>query len=107
IAGVMGAPSGLKIVLVGVLVISAVLTPVFGQVSDRVQLDRMDDNKVTQYSRVLEQNPMNHAARIALAEALYKRGDLDLAIEHLGWTLQQSPTLSFRIRPQLESWKRE
>src|SRR2546421_12295401 len=50
IAGVMGAPSGLKIVLVIVLVISAVLTSVFGQVSDRVQLDRMEDSKVTQYS---------------------------------------------------------
>lgn len=107
IVGVMGGPSTVKILLVIVLVISAVLTPVFGQVSDQMQHKHMDDEQISAYARALEQNPMNHSARMGLAEALRKRGDLDQAIEHMAWTLQQAPGLGFRIRPQLDTWKRE
>ena len=107
IGGVMGAPSAIKIVLVVILVVSAALTPIFGQVSDKVQIDRMAEQKIHSFSRVLEADPRNFPARMALAEALYKKGQLDTAIEHMQWTLEQSPKLSMRIRPQLESWKRE
>ncbi len=107
IGGVMGAPSAINVVLIVVLVISAALTPIFGQVSDRVQMGRIDDHRLHSYSRALEDDPMNHPARMGLAEALYKKGDLDSAIEHLSWTLEQAPKLSMRIRPQLDSWKRE
>lgn len=107
LGGVIGAPSGLKILILIVLIISAVLTPLFGQISDQAQNARLEAFRVQQYAEALERNPMDAAARIALAEALHKRGELDRAIEHLAWTLQQFPALSLRVWPQLESWKRE
>src|SRR5512140_2661568 len=101
---VVVAPSGLKIVVLILLLISAVMLPVFGEVSDRVQNKAINDNRIQSYARALEENPMNAAARIALAEELYKRGEREQAEEHMRWTLQQFPGLAGRINPVLETW---
>jgi hypothetical protein len=67
----------------------------------------MEDAQFQQYVRVLEQDPMNPVARMAVAEELYRRGDREQAIEQMEWVLQQFPRLSPRIIPTLEFWKRE
>lgn len=101
------APSSLAILIFCVILASAIFAPIIGRVSDHTQLARMETDRMERYARALEENPMNPAARIALAEGLYKRGDAEHAIEHMEWTLSQFPAMSMRIRPQLESWKRE
>src|SRR5205085_12241162 len=101
------APAALAMLIFVIILVSAILAPVFGKASDHVQLARIESNRMEQYARALEENPMNPAARIALAECLYKRGEVEHAIEHMTWTLGQFPSMSMRVRPQLESWKRE
>jgi hypothetical protein len=100
-------PPAIGIVILLVILASAIMVPVFGQMSEQIQHQHMEDDKMERYGHALEQDPMNHAARMGLAEVLHKKGELDQAIEHMSWVLQQAPSLSFRIRPQLESWKRE
>jgi hypothetical protein len=107
IASIMSAPNALKGVIIVVLVISAVLMPMMGQANDARQIKGMEDSKLLAYAAALEKNPMDAPARMALAEAMYKRGDLEQAIAHMDWTLRQYPTLSPRIKPQLDMWKRE
>jgi hypothetical protein len=88
----------------------ALAVPILGKANDDLQLKQMEKERIDNYARVLEQEPLNHAARTGLAEALHKRGqpgDLDLAIQHMEWVLQQSPALSFRYKPPLDSWRRE
>ena len=101
------APAVIAAVIFLIIVASAIAAPILGQVSEQVQHNRIDSERMTSYARALEENPMNAAARMALAEALYKKGQMDLAIEHMEWTLQQFPALSMRIRPELDSWKRD
>lgn len=101
------APAVIAVLIFIIILVSAICAPIFGQVSDQVQHQKIDNERMNSYARALEENPMNAAARIAMAEALYKKGQADLAIEHMEWTLQQFPALSMRIRPQLDGWKRE
>jgi len=83
---------------------SAVVTPILGRSRDQAELKRIEEERLQQYAAALERNPLDPVARIALAEALYRKGDVDQAIEHLQWTLQQFPRLAFRIRPELDEW---
>ena len=103
----MAAPPVIAGIIFVIIVISAVATPVMGQVSDRVQLQRMEDRRLEQYARVLEGDPLNAPARMGLADCLYKKGEIDQAIEHMSWTLERFPTLGFSIKPKLDSWMRE
>jgi len=107
VAFTMAAPAGIAILIFVIIVVSAIAAPIYGQMSEQVQHNRIDNDRLTAYARALEENPMNAAARMALAEALYKKGQMDLAIEHMEWTLQQFPALGMRIRPELDSWKRD
>jgi len=107
IGAMMVAPAGVAIAIFIAIVASAIMVPHFGQMSENAQNARILEERLQQYAAALERNPRDAAARIALAEALYKKGERDQAIEHLAWTLQQFPALSLRIRPQLESWRRE
>jgi tetratricopeptide (TPR) repeat protein len=102
-----GAPRPIAILVLVIIILSSLLLPYFGKVSEQKQNRRIDDEFIESYSRALEENPMNPAARIALAEALHKRGDLDQAIEHLSWTLQQFPKIAIIHRGQLDTWTRE
>lgn len=107
IAGVMGAPSAGKIVLILFILASAVFMPQLMQASDTIQNTRMEDAKLTMLQQSLERNTMDAPSRMELARMLYKKGDLDQAIEQMEWTLNTWPGLGLRIKPQLESWKRE
>lgn len=100
-------PPALAILLLLVIIASAVLMPVLGQVSEDRQNQRILDEQMQRFAGALQENPMNHAARLGLAEALHKRGEVDRAIEHMEWVLQQSPALAMRVRPQLDTWKRQ
>lgn len=102
-----GAPRPIALLVLVTIILSSLLLPYFGKISEQRQNRRIDDQFIESYSRALQENPMNPAARIGLAEALHKRGDLDQAIEHLSWTLQQFPKLSTLHRGQLDSWVRE
>jgi hypothetical protein len=107
IAGVMGAPSALKIVLIVVLILSACLMPVIGSVSDTVKLKAMENDEIARCSEVLQRDPNNAPARMGLARALYRNGRLEEAIEHADWLLTAFPGLSPRMKPELDTWKRE
>ncbi len=107
VATAAAAPPIMGVVIFLVIVASAILTPVLGKVSEQAQHHRMQSERMDQYVRALEANPRDAAARIALAETLHKRGELDAAIEQLSWTLQAFPALAMRVRPQLDSWRRE
>ena len=100
-------PFVLAIPIILVILASSIMMPYFGKVVEHADLRKIANEEMDRYGRALEENPMNHAARMGLAELLHKRGELDQSIEHMEWTLQQAPSLSFRIRPQLEGWKRE
>lgn len=108
LAMIIGAGSvALGLIALLVILASAILMPYIGQITEQAQRKHIEDDRLQSYIRALEQNPMDPVARIALAEALYKRGETDQAIQHMEWTLQQFPRLSPRIRTQLASWKRE
>lgn len=100
-------PPAFAIPIVLVIIVSAGMIPYFSQVSDQRQLTKMADAKIEQCIQALERNERDAPARMELARILHKKGDLDLAISHMEWTLQQFPSLGLRIRPDLESWKRE
>ncbi len=106
LVAVVAAPSSIGIGLLMILIASAIAMPLLGSASSTVQLKRMQDETLQRYSSALEKDPMDPVARIAVAETLYKRGEMAQAIEHLEWTLQNFPRLSTRLAPQLESWKR-
>lgn len=106
IAWAMMAPMGLGIAIFLVILASAILTPFIGQAADTLGNKRIEDERLEAYARALEQDPMDPVARIALAEALYKRGEVTQAIEHMNWTLEQFPRLGSRIRPTLDDWNR-
>lgn len=101
------APTGFKVIIFLILFVSALAMPWLGELADEIALKRMEEDQYRSYIRALEEDPRNATARIALAEVLHKRGNLDQAIEHLDWTLQAYPSMSLRLRPRLESWKRE
>ena len=94
------------IIILVVLLSSAILVPAFSKVSETHQLKTIDKERIQRYTDALERNPMDHAARLAYAEALYKEGDHEEAITHMEWLLSAAPSLSMRVRPQLESWRR-
>jgi hypothetical protein len=103
----MAAPPPVAGLIFVVIVVSAIATPVFGQVSDNVQLRRMDESRMETFARVLDGDPMNAPARMGLAECLHKRGEIEQAIEHMSWTLERFPKLGFSIKPKLDAWIRE
>lgn len=107
IAWSMAAPAGIAVLIFLIILFSAIAAPVLGTVSDQAQLRRMDDERLRQYAVALERNPRDPAARMALAEALHKKGEVDQAIEHMTWTLQEFPSLGMRIKPELAMWERE
>lgn len=107
VASAMAAPPGVAALIFLVILASAVLTPIIGQAHEQAQLKTMDNQAMDRFAQALERNPHDAPARIALAELLHKRGERDQAIKHLTWTLQAFPSLSMRIRPQLDSWRRE
>ena len=107
IAMMMAAPAWLAVLLFVLICSSALLAPVMGKVSDKRQHRQIDDVRVQGWAAILERDPGNHAARIALAEVLRKRGELDLAIQHLSWIIQKSPQMALRVRPQMDAWIRE
>ncbi|MEP6754292.1 MAG: hypothetical protein ABJA67_02235 [Chthonomonadales bacterium] len=95
------------IVIILVILSSAIMFPIFSQVNDTAQLRSIDKDRLEKYSEALDRNPMDHAARLAYAEALKKEGDIHEALKHMEWLLETVPSLSFRVRPQVESWRRE
>jgi hypothetical protein len=107
IASVIAAPSALKVVILLALLASAVAMPVLGQISQDLQNSQLEDNRLRQYALALERNAHDPVPRVALAEALHKRGETDQAIEHMTWVLQQFPKLAVYHAAQLESWRRE
>lgn len=103
----MTTPEPVALAALLVIMVSAVATPILGRVKDKAELQRIEDERFQECAAALERNPMDPVARIALAEALYRRGEVDQAIEQMQWTLQQYPRLSFRIKPQLDGWMRQ
>jgi ribosomal protein L40E len=103
-------PFGVGLFILILFAALALSVPILGKASDNLQLKKMEKERIQNYAAVLEKEPMNHAARTGLAEAIHKRGDpgdLELAIQHLEWVLQNAPALSFRYKPMLDSWRRE
>jgi hypothetical protein len=100
-------PAPLAIAILAIIFLSAVMSPVLEKLHEDSQHKKIYDERMASYARALEENPHNHAARMALAETLHRQGKLDQAIEHMEWVLGQSPALGFRIKPQLDGWKRE
>ncbi len=100
-------PPMLAFTAVGIILLAAALMPFMAKASDTRQLKQMDNDKYDTYEAVLDKDPMNFPARLGLAEALHKRGQLTEAIEQMEWVLGAAPGLGLRIKPQLESWKRE
>ena len=107
IATMVAVPAWLAFLIFALICISAVAAPLLGKVSDKKQHQKIDDIRVQGWGAILERDPMNHAARIALAEVLHKRGALDLAIQHMEWIIRQSPQMSLRVRPTMDGWIRE
>jgi len=107
VVSIMGAPSAGKIVILLIILISAILMPLLGKVSDDLQNKKIVDTNFNHLASAVERDPMNAPARLELARLLRKRGELDLAIEHMEWTLQQFPRLDYRIKTELETWRRE
>lgn len=107
IAGIMGAPGIGKIILLLFLLASAILMPVFGKVNEQVQNTRIEDGKFNQLAAALERDPMDAPVRMEFARMLRKRGELNQAIEHMEWTLNQYPKLGYRVKTELDTWKRE
>ena len=107
IAWTMMAPMEVSLAIFGVILVSALVTPFIGQAADSIGNQRIEDERIVAYIQALERDPMDPVARMALAEALYKRGDAEQAIEHMRWTLEQFPRLHGRIQPVLDQWSRE
>ncbi|MCC6730772.1 MAG: tetratricopeptide repeat protein [Chthonomonadales bacterium] len=107
LAGAMAADSALKVIVVLVLLASAIVGPALESAWSAKQLRRMEDDDLDRYVRVLEGNPEDPVARIALAECLFKRGHIEQAIEHMRWTLERHPRVGHAHRAQLDYWLRE
>jgi hypothetical protein len=107
LASVMAGPSIVKVAALLLILVSAVAMPVLGGAAAQVEMKQMDDERIHSYAAALERNPMDPVARIALAQELEKRGDLDQAIEHLEWVLKEFPRLAFQHQRTLDTWKRE
>lgn len=104
---VMGAPTAGKVVLLLIILVSAVLMPLLGRMSDDLQHKQMADQTYNNLAAAVDRDPMNAPARMELARVLRKRGELDLAIQHMEWTLHHFPRLDFRVKTELDTWKRE
>ncbi|MBM3493224.1 MAG: hypothetical protein FJX72_02715 [Armatimonadetes bacterium] len=107
IVSVMAGPSLVKIGAVILILVSAVLVPLFGTVAGEVEIKQMEDERLQSYASALDRNPMDPVARIALAEELEKRGDVEQAIEHMEWVLREFPRLAFQHQRTLDTWKRQ
>ncbi len=107
VVAAMVAPMGIGLIIFGVIVVSAIVAPFIGQAAENVGNQRIEDEHLAAYVQALEADPMDPVARIALAEALYKRGEAAQAVEHMTWTLEHFPRLSTRIKPQLDAWNRD
>lgn len=107
IAAVASGPGPIKVGALALIVLSAVMLPLAGKVQADRDLARIDDERLRAYADALERNPDDPVARIALAEELAKRGDIQQAIEHMEWTLQTYPKLSRQHQATLQAWKRQ
>lgn len=107
IVSVAAGPGPLKVAALVLIFLSAVVLPVAGRVAAERDMKRIDDDRLRAYTAALERNPMDPVARIALAEELYRRGDVQQAIEHMEWTLQQYPRLAVQHQTTLDTWRRE
>lgn len=106
IASVMAGPSPLKLAVLVVLILSTLAMPAMTAIVASRQNQRMEDDRVRAFTTVLERNPMDAVARVALAEELARRERIDEAIEQMEWVLQRFPRLQGSHGYQLESWRR-
>jgi len=107
IAGVIVGPAPVKVCGVGLIVLSAVFFFLYSQGSAQAGNRVIDDSRFDAYARAVERNPEDPVARIALAEELEKRGDVEQAIQHLEWVLSQHPRLGARHQVTLDMWRRQ
>jgi len=98
---------GLKLLVALMIVGSVVLYPVINARVHALSLQSFEESQMWRYQQVLDQDPKNFAARQFLAEALYKLGRLDEAIEEMEKGLEMNPAAAFQEHRKLESWKEE
>jgi hypothetical protein len=104
---IVAAPQELRIVALAVVILASVVMPLIGRTNAEADTRQIHDERLDAYIAGLEANPLDPAARIALADELKHRGRLDEAIEHLEWVLQQFPRLHPTVQPRLEALRRE
>lgn len=107
IASVAAGPSAIKVGALLLILVSAALLPVYSSIHAEVETRQIDDGRLRAYVAALDRNPMDPVARIALAEELEKRGDVEQAIEHMEWALREYPKLTMMHQSTLDSWKRQ
>ncbi|NLI00623.1 MAG: hypothetical protein GX446_14145 [Chthonomonadales bacterium] len=107
LVSVMAGPNVVKIVALVLILGGALAFPLLGSAASAKQVEQMSDERLRSYVIALESNPNDPVARIALAQELEKRGDVEQAIEHLEWVLKEHPRLAFQHQRTLESWKRQ
>ncbi|MCC6443150.1 MAG: tetratricopeptide repeat protein [Armatimonadetes bacterium] len=96
-----------KMMIFAMLVGSVVLYPMIMAKVHRDSLHNYEVDKMLSYQRTLEQDPKNFAARLFLAESLYRQGQLDEAIRGMEEGLAMHPAASFQEKRKLEGWKEE
>jgi len=107
IVSVAGGPGPIKVAALALILLSTLLMPLLSGMQAERERRQIDDERFEAYVSALERNPMDPVARVALAEELHKRGDVQQAIAHLEWVLQEFPKLATQHRATLDSWKRE
>lgn len=107
LGGIMGAPSAIKFVLLLFILISALAAPFIGNIAAKAGNRQIDDESMSRYIRALEINPNDVGARLAVADSLAKRGDLEQAISHAQWVVQQHPRLEGTVGLRIKTWERQ
>src|SRR4051812_8421517 len=75
VVSIMGAPSAGKVVILLILIVSAILMPLLGKVTEDVQNRQIVDGAFKNLAAAVDQDPMNAPARLELARMLRKRGE--------------------------------
>lgn len=90
--GIVIAPSILaRVVLLTLLVVLVTALRLLGPHLERRETRKFYDERIEQYRQVIGADPLNLAARARLADALYKEGRLDEAIEELTEAVRLAP----------------